>query len=240
MGIIVTAGLVCSHFYCNFPEVNYLYPSRHAQCAMCACLGKQAAVWILGFLHVPRQMFNNLPDVCSICFWWKLSHSDCYCMVWVGTRQQVLGFRYFTAFKLQQRWKWKHKYIFLHSQEAHIIYLVLLQKFPLCKLYFSTASGFIKHSIPLFFLLVVTFWKSQIKDFMNNDLKKVLPVAKNHIMSLRSKFQDLSQSSLLGCTSAKHIESKYHDYSFQNGKKLSQHRQKCLKLPFDLTATRGR
>lgn len=64
----------------------------------------------------------------------------------------------------------------------------------------------------MFFLLVVTFWKSQIKDLMNNDLKKVLPVAKNHIMSLRSKFQDLSQSSLLGCTaSAKHIESKYHD-----------------------------
>lgn len=75
---------------------------------------------------------------------------------------------------------------------------------------------------------------------MNNDLKKVLPVAKNHIMSLRSKFKDLSQSSLLRRTaSAKHIESKYHDYSFQNGKELSQYRQKCLKLQFDLTATRG-
>lgn len=203
-------------------------------------LGKQAAVWILGFLHVPRQMFNNFPDVCSICFWWKLSHSDCYCMVWVGTRQQVLGFRYFTAFKLQQRWKWKHKYIFLHSREADIILPGFITKISLCKLYFSKASGFIKHSIPHVFLLVMTFWKSQIKDLMNNDLKKVLPVAKNHIMSLRSKFKDLSQSSLLRRTaSAKHIESKYHDYSFQNGKELSQYRQKCLKLPFDLTATRG-
>lgn len=115
--------------YCVFPEVHHPRCRWWVRCTMCELLGKQAALWFVGFLRVPRQMFTDLAGASNICFPRDTKENispDWVCMVCVC--MCVCGGRPFGAIgclqqwsctpaKLHQRWEVEPKCIINHSQQ---------------------------------------------------------------------------------------------------------------------------